>query len=218
MIHFYRSPGLLRKAAPGLTWSIPTEKQSIFLTFDDGPVPRLTPFIMDILDQFHAKATFFCVGDNIRKYPDIFQKLIQKGHAVGNHTFNHLKAWSCNWQEYLSNVDKCRSEIRKYTELSGKMLFRPPHGQITPRIIKKLLPDYQIIMWNVLTYDFDQGHAADISLHRAIRHTAPGSIVVFHDNYKAEKKLKSILPKYLEYFLQKGFTFEKLGETNHSNS
>lgn len=210
MLRFYRTPPIIRKIAPDLTWNIPTKEKSIYLTFDDGPIPRLTEYILSELSRFNAKATFFCVGDNIRKYPGLFHKLIEQGHAIGNHTFNHLKAWHTGRENYLENINKCRTEIQKHIELTGKALFRPPHGQWTPRSIKKLISDYNVIMWDVLTYDFDKHHSAGYSLRKSIDSTQPGSIIVFHDNYKAESKLRTMLPEYLEHFSLRGYSFENL--------
>ncbi len=193
-----------------LYWRIPVSENEIYLTFDDGPIPRLTEYVLDLLEAFDAKATFFCVGDNIRKHPEIFRKVIESGHSIGNHTYHHLKAWSTDFNKYLDNVFKCEQIIKGNTKTSGQKFFRPPYGQITRKAVSALKGDYKIIMWDVLTYDFDNRQSAEKSLSKAIRSTNPGSIVVFHDNYKAEEKLKFMLPRYLQHFSDLGYKFKKL--------
>jgi peptidoglycan-N-acetylglucosamine deacetylase len=211
LLHFYKTPSLIKKFSGHLIWDVKTVEKGIYLTFDDGPIPKLTDFILNQLEHYDAKATFFCVGDNIRKYPEIFRKVLEKGHNIGNHTFNHLKKWNTNLYAYLENTDKCRQIIEaNLPGHPGKQLFRPPHGQLSPAAIKELKDHYKIIMWDVLTYDFDASHTAQQSLAKSIMHTQPGSIVVFHDNVKAEEKLKYILPRYLEHFAALGFKFKKL--------
>jgi peptidoglycan-N-acetylglucosamine deacetylase len=210
MFHFYKTPGFLKKFSSNLIWDIPTEQNDIYLTFDDGPIPRLTEYVTDTLDKYDAEATFFCVGDNIAKYPDIFDMLLERGHRVGNHTFNHLKGLNTATPVYLENIKACESLIAKKVPALGKSIFRPPHGQITPRQIKMLKEEYKIIMWDILAYDFDQSHEPEKSLAGIISKTVPGSIVVFHDNFKAEKKLTFMLPRFLDYFKEKGFTFKKI--------
>lgn len=210
MIHFYKTPGLLKKLSANLVWTIPTPDKEIFLTFDDGPIPKLTEYVLDILDDFDAKATFFCVGDNIRKHPEICKKVIQKGHVIGNHTFNHIKGWSTKNTPYLKNIARCQEYISSYQKSDHKPLFRPPHGQITRNQIKNIRKEYKIIMWDILAYDFENTHSPSQSLEKIIKLTRPGSIIVFHDNYKAEIKLKFMLPRFLEHYKEKGFTFKVL--------
>jgi peptidoglycan/xylan/chitin deacetylase (PgdA/CDA1 family) len=210
LLHFYRTPPFFKFFSKHLEWKIKTDKKEIFLTFDDGPIPGLTPYIVDQLEEFGAEATFFCVGDNVTKFPEIFKLVVEGGHAVGNHTFNHLKAWSTSMTAYLENVQKCQGVLIENGLASGRPLFRPPHGQITPRSINALKQTYRIIMWDVLSYDFSKTHSAEKSLDKIIKMTRPGSIVVFHDNYKAEEKLKYVLPKYLRHFSELGYRFKKL--------
>ena len=210
MIHFYKTPYILKRIAKNLIWTIPTQEKEIFLTFDDGPIPGLTNYILNILDDFDSKATFFCVGDNIKKHNEICKSVVKRGHAIGNHTFNHLKGWSTKNQDYLMNIEKCQAYISQYQQPLQKPLFRPPHGQITLSQIKALTDKYNIIMWDVLAYDFEGSHSSEISLQKTINKTKPGSIVVFHDNYKAEEKLKCMLPKFLQHFKERGFNIKKL--------
>jgi peptidoglycan/xylan/chitin deacetylase (PgdA/CDA1 family) len=210
LFYFYKTPGFLKGISRSLIWDAQSDQKEIYLTFDDGPIPDLTAYVLDELEKFNAKATFFCVGDNIRKYPEIFQSVRDRGHSIGNHTFNHLKSWSTGLEEYIENVEECQAIIERYHMSKGKPLFRPPHGQVSPRMIKCLKTQYKIIMWDVLTYDFDNHHTAREGLERAIRKTRQGSIVVFHDNYKAKQKLKFMLPRYLEHFSCLGYDFKKL--------
>ena len=207
--HFYKTPGILRILYPSLLWKVNTSDQDIYITFDDGPVPRLTPYVLDVLSDYGAKATFFCVGDNIRKHPDEFGEIIQQGHAVGNHTFNHLKAWKTDHKDYLENIRKC-DEIIERAGVKQVKLFRPPYGQLTPGLIGKLKKSHLILMWDVLTYDFSKDQPAEIGLKRSISSTSPGSIIVFHDNFKAESNLRYMLPDFLEHFASLGYNFKNL--------
>ncbi|MEO1049431.1 MAG: polysaccharide deacetylase family protein [Bacteroidota bacterium] len=206
----HKTPPLLKALFPKLLWRKDTKEKRIYLTFDDGPIPRVTEFVLETLHIYHAKATFFCVGDNIRKHPDIFDKILWLGHAVGNHTYNHINGWKTDSTAYEDNVEKCHVEMMKHTENVGKRLFRPPYGRIKPAQIKNLKKDYQIVMWDVLSGDYSQGISKEECLKSTINATSPGSIVVFHDNVKAESHLQYALPKYLEHFAHQGYTFSKL--------
>lgn len=208
--HFYKTPNLLKLISKDLVWNISTNNKEIYLTFDDGPIPKLTEYVLDTLNEFEAKASFFCVGENIYKYPDICQKIVEKGHILGNHTYNHLKGWSSKNEHYFENVEKCNNYISNYQEAVQKSLFRPPHGQITINQINHLKDKYKIIMWDILAYDFNTNHSPQKSLTKIIQQTQPGSIVVFHDNYKAEEKMKYMLPGYIKHFKERGFTFKKI--------
>ena len=190
-------------------WNIPAKEKTIYLTFDDGPIPHLTEYVLGQLDEYDAKATFFCVGDNIKKHPKICEEIVKRGHALGNHTFNHLKGWSTSNDDYKQNIELCQTQIAQFQQ-QAKPLFRPPHGQITFNQIQHLKEKYQIIMWDVLAYDFDSSHSAHNSLQKSMKFTESGSVVVFHDNYKAEEKLKYMLPRYLKYFAEKGFCFKNI--------
>jgi peptidoglycan-N-acetylglucosamine deacetylase len=186
-----------------LVWKIPTDEKRIFLTFDDGPIPELTPWVLDVLQEYKAKATFFCVGDNVQKNPDIFNRIVREKHTVGNHTFNHLNGWKNKLDDYVDNIE----EFQKYLETD---LFRPPYGKIKPKQIKKLKEDYSIIYWTVLSGDFDENLKPEKCLHRIKKKTKAGSIIVFHDNMKAYPRIKYALPKYLEHFSQLGYSFDAL--------
>ena len=199
-----KPPALLRSLTrKKLTWDIPGKSGKIFLTFDDGPIPEITPKVLDILEQCNAKATFFCVGDNVAKHPEIYQQVLDAGHATGNHTFHHLNGWKTSVEEYINDVNKCST-------LVNSPLFRPPHGRIRPSAIKHLRNQYQIIMWSVLTGDYDKTLTPEKVLNNAIDHTTDGSIVVFHDSLKAADNLFFALPRFLEHFSNKGYSFERI--------
>jgi peptidoglycan/xylan/chitin deacetylase (PgdA/CDA1 family) len=197
---------------PQLTWSKYSAEKVIYLTFDDGSVPDYTEWVLSQLAVYQAKATFFCVGDNIRKHPKIFQKVLESGHSVGNHTFNHLNGWKTEKEKYIQNVVECQEIMSKHLSYSStqKPLFRPPYGRITKEQIKVLLPHYEIIMWDVLSGDYSKEISPEICLKKSIQHTENGSIVVFHDSPKAAKNLHYALPRFLEYFLEKGYSFKGL--------
>ncbi len=196
-------PIILKKLTPSLTWKVQTSDKKLYLTFDDGPHPQITPWVLDQLDKYGAKATFFCVGDNVRKYPDTYAEILKRGHKTGNHTQNHLSGWRNKTSTYLANVEEAAEYIRSD-------LFRPPYGQIGLSQIAPLSKLYQIVMWDVLTRDYEKGLNTAKALQQSISLTREGSIAVFHDSMKAEKNLKELLPAYMAYFHQKGFTFETL--------
>jgi peptidoglycan/xylan/chitin deacetylase (PgdA/CDA1 family) len=206
----YRAPFFLPWLYPTLTWRIPASEKEIYLTFDDGPVPGPTDFVLEALSRYAIKATFFCIGDNVRKNPDVFKKVIEQGHTVGNHTFHHLKGWSTSLETYSDNVKQCETEFRiSNPELRTSKLFRPPYGRITRSQIGALA-DYQIVMWDVLTNDYDKNISPETCLKNSIRATRPGSIIVFHDSLKAERNMTHALPRFIEHFLVQGYRFKTL--------
>lgn len=209
----FRTPFFLPWLYPELVWKANTQEKKIFLTFDDGPVPGPTEFVLETLEKFKATATFFCIGDNVRKHPDVFAKIVEAGHSIGNHTFNHLKGWNYSTQEYIRNVELCANQFKlcsiQFLESNNRTLFRPPYGRIKRNQINALT-GYQIIMWDVLTHDYAKSYSPERCLTGSINATRPGSIVVFHDSVKAERNMKYTLPRYLEYFSDKGFSFEAL--------
>jgi peptidoglycan/xylan/chitin deacetylase (PgdA/CDA1 family) len=207
---FYRAPFFLPWLYPNLVWRIPTAKKELFLTFDDGPVPGPTDFVLETLRTYSIKATFFCIGDNVQKHPDVFRKVVEDGHTIGNHTFNHLKGWSTSLEKYLQNVSLCDSTIQNSKfKIGDSKLFRPPYGRITRKQIKAL-HDYKIIMWDVLSNDYNTSVQPESCLRNSIRVTRPGSIIVFHDSVKAERNMRYALPRYIEYFSERGYTFNAL--------
>lgn len=187
-------------------WSFKTKSKEVYLTFDDGPIPEITPWVLNQLDLYNAKATFFCIGDNIRKHPDVFHQLIEKGHRVGNHTFNHLKGWKTKKEVYLQNTSKAEAYLKNQNQ---PKLFRPPYGSITHQQSKHLrMLGYKIIMWDVLSADFDQSLTAKQCTNNVLKNVKKGSIIVFHDSKKAFPRLKETLPKVLEELHKKGFQFK----------
>ncbi len=193
-------PPVLRWFFPSLIWDIKTTRKEIFLTFDDGPHPEITPKVLNILNQFNAKASFFCVGDNISKFPDVFQEIKIRKNEIGNHTFNHLNGWQTKSNTYFDNIEKCN-------KLTDAKFFRPPYGKITPGQILIIKKKYKIVMWSVLSYDFSIKVSKAECLDIAIKNTQKGTIMVFHDSEKAAGNMLYTLPKYLEYFSKLGFSF-----------
>lgn len=216
-MNFYwiKTHWLIKKWFSNFIWDIPNQKNAVFLTFDDGPTPEVTPWVLNVLKQNNIKATFFCIGDNIKKHPEIFRQILAEGHSIGNHTFNHLKGWKTENDVYIDNVEKCETEILKQipqmkTPASSK-LFRPPYGKIGFKQTKKVLEmGYKIIMWDILTADYDTEITKDQCLKNATNKVASGSVIIFHDSVKAFPNLEYALPKAIEIIKEKGFTFERI--------
>jgi peptidoglycan/xylan/chitin deacetylase (PgdA/CDA1 family) len=205
-MYLVKTPWLLKQFYPSFLWNEDRDKRIIYLTFDDGPIPVVTPFVLKILKQYEAKATFFCIGDNIRKHPDIFEQVKAAGHAIGNHTFHHLKGWKTEYEIYIKDMQACQ-------ELTQSMLFRPPYGRIKKsqaKALQTLYPNLKIIMWDVLSGDFDMSLEPGKCLKNVIKHTENGSIVVFHDSLKAFNRLEYVLPKAMEYWSKEGYSFSPL--------
>ncbi|HYG40788.1 MAG TPA: polysaccharide deacetylase family protein [Cytophagales bacterium] len=193
---------------PSLVWNRERNGKSLYLTFDDGPIPEVTEFVLEELKKFEAKATFFCVGENIKKNKAVFENIIADGHAVGNHSYNHLNGFKTPVEIYLENIKKCDSLLP--SNPSGKKLFRPPYGRITRKQIQSLSTDYKIIMWDVLSGDFDKNLSPEKCYQAVIKYSKPGSIVVFHDNIKTYSTLRDVLPKVLKHFKEEGYGFMKM--------
>ena len=196
-------PRLYRMLFPDAVWKIENPvRKTIYLTFDDGPIPEVTPWVLEVLNRYAVKATFFCVGDNVRKHPDVFEQVIANGHRVGNHTFNHLQGWQHLPKNFLQNVTLAR-------ELIDSPLFRPPHGHMWISQTKKLQKaGYKVIMWDVVTRDYSKYMSPEQVLQNVKQYTRNGSIIVFHDSLKAEKNLRYALPKAIEWLLQQGYEFK----------
>jgi peptidoglycan/xylan/chitin deacetylase (PgdA/CDA1 family) len=205
-MYLIKTPELIQNLFPSFTWRIPTQEKKIFLTFDDGPIPEVTPWVINVLKEYDAKATFFCVGENVQRHPNIFIKLRNNGHTIASHTNNHLSGWSTDNIPYFHNV-------RRGATLVKSPLFRPPYGRIKPSQVPFLMRHYHIIMWDVLSGDFDPRISSKQCLTNVIDHTEPGSIVVFHDSLKARKKLEFVLPKVLEHFSGLGYEFANVTES-----
>jgi peptidoglycan/xylan/chitin deacetylase (PgdA/CDA1 family) len=185
---------------------MPANNKKIYLSFDDGPHPVATPFVLDQLKKMNAKATFFCIGKNVVDYPAIYEQIIADGHAVGNHTHNHLNGWKTNNYEYYKNIAIAKCYI-------ASNLFRPPYGKATRRQLKDLTASpngFTSVMWTVLSGDFDASITDETCLQNVIKNTSDGAIVVFHDSAKAFDKLQYALPRMLNYFSERGFSFEKI--------
>ncbi|WP_298767211.1 polysaccharide deacetylase family protein [uncultured Polaribacter sp.] len=193
-------------------WRFSTKKKEIFLTFDDGPTPKVTTFVLEELKKYEAKATFFCIGKNIQHHPSLFRKIITEGHTIGNHTQNHANGWQSNTANYIDNVLRCEETIQQFNQKPTKeKLFRPPYGKIKNKQAKQLIKKgYKIIMWSVLSADFDTTITKENCLKNVVQNTENGSILVFHDSDKAFKKLCFVLPKILKEFAEKGFTFKAI--------
>jgi peptidoglycan/xylan/chitin deacetylase (PgdA/CDA1 family) len=210
MFYLVKTPWLLRKLYPRCTWQIPSREKILYLTFDDGPHPDITPYVLDVLKQYQAKATFFCIGKNVVAYPDIYRRILDEGHRTGNHTFNHLNGWKVKNDSYLNNI----IDAAKYIDSN---LFRPPYGRITKFQVNLLTEikaykgsgrTFNIIMWDVLSGDFDKTLSAKDCTLNVINKTKPGSIIVFHDSEKAFPRMKESLPEVLNYLSGKGYRFE----------
>lgn len=197
-MRLFKTPFWIKYLYPNRIWSIPNEKKQVFITFDDGPIEHLTPWVLDTLDKFGAKATFFCVGENVAKNMSIYLDIIRRGHSVGNHTTHHLNGKKNTDEEYLADFTACNDLVRS-------KLFRPPYGRMTYKQSKHINKTHKIVMWNVLSYDFDSLVNPEECLEKCIKGTSAGSIIVFHDNIKAANNLKYVLPKYLEWLNSKGY-------------
>ena len=207
-----KTPLVAKKMFPNYIWDIATKDKIIYLTFDDGPTPEITNWTLNTLKKYNAKATFFCIGNNVEKHPNIFQNILDEGHAIGNHTQNHIKGWKTKTNDYLANIELCENVFKNRTPKSSIVnLFRPPYGQITPKQGKKLIAlGYKIIMWDVLSFDWEKEVSKETCLNNVTSKATNGSIIVFHDSIKASKNMQFTLPKVLDYFSKKGFKFESL--------
>ena len=202
-MYLVHTPQYVQALFPGLIWKMSGQQKSLYLTFDDGPIPEVTPWVLDILKEFQAKATFFCVGDNVRKHPGVFDLVLEDGHSIGNHTHNHLSGWATENISYFHNIRHC-------ARLVPSNLFRPPYGKMKPSQVQFLQRHYRIIMWDVLSGDFDRDLTPHACSQNVINNAGPGSIIVFHDSLKAETNLRYALPKVLEHFSSLGYTFNAL--------
>lgn len=213
------TPKLAKTLFPDMVWDLPSKEKVIYLTFDDGPTPVITDWTLDVLKKYNAKATFFCIGKNVDEHPTIFKKILNQGHSVGNHTNNHLKGWKTSVKEYLKNVNEAQQIINSQIQnlefnpdnYRDQNLFRPPYGQIKPKQAKQLTElGYKIIMWKVLSIDWDVSISIEKCLENVIKNTSSGDIVVFHDSIKALDNMQYALPKVLEYFSERGFKFKRI--------
>ncbi|MFD2552088.1 polysaccharide deacetylase family protein [Bizionia sediminis] len=213
-----KTPGFIKKLLPNFIWEYTTTQKVLYLTFDDGPTPEITHWTLKLLQQFQAKATFFCIGKNIELFPDIFRDIILQGHGIGNHSHTHIKGWQINTAKYLSDINQAQRTIKNYTvppkNTNAKRLFRPPYGQITPKQGKVLIQEgYAVVTWSILSFDWDKNTTPESCYQNIIKHTKAGDIVVFHDSVKASKNLMYALPRVLAYFSARGYQFHALPES-----
>jgi peptidoglycan/xylan/chitin deacetylase (PgdA/CDA1 family) len=211
-MYLVKTPWWLKAIYPSFVWNMPRDEKNIYLTFDDGPHETATPFVLDELKKYNAKATFFCIGKNVEKHPNIYQSIIDEGHAVGNHTFNHMNGWQNNDFIYIKNIAVAAQFIKSN-------LFRPPYGRIKKSQAKMLLNQSttanqppQIIMWDVLSGDFDTKLSPEKCLRNVLKNTGNGSIIVFHDSSKAWERMSYALPKLLEHFSKEGYSFRAIAQ------
>ena len=206
-MYLVKTPFWLRALYPGCTWKMPANEKVIYLSFDDGPHPTATPFVLEQLKKYNAKASFFCIGKNVLSYANIYESIIQQGHAVGNHTYDHLNGWKTATPIYIENI------ISASTLITSN-LFRPPYGRISASQLRKIKADktlpQQIMMWDVLSGDFDLHLNGKQCAKNVIKNAGPGSIVVFHDSAKAWERLQVALPQVLAYFSNLGYRFEAM--------
>ena len=217
-MRFITTPKILRMFYPSFLWEMPKGEKKLYITFDDGPHPAITPQVLEILKKFNAKATFFCVGSNVKKYKETFELIKKEGHSVGSHTFNHERGWKTKTKDYVNSV-------KEACDLIQSPLFRPPHGRIKFSQIRELKKDFRnsgvndnskilnlrIVAWTVISYDWDKSLTPDDCFNNVIKNADDGSIIVFHDSEKAFNNMIPALTKVLEYYTDKGYTFEKLG-------
>jgi peptidoglycan/xylan/chitin deacetylase (PgdA/CDA1 family) len=223
-----KTPGFVKTLFPNFVWNINTDKKELYLTFDDGPTPGITHWVLQTLKQYNAKATFFCIGNNIEKYPEIFKNILDEGHVVGNHTYNHLKGWKHQTKDYIEDTEKTQNLITPTIQkLNSKpfhsnignlqfenwnlKLFRPPYGKFKTKQSKELQDlGYKIVLWDVLSYDWDKSVAEETCLKNVTSTAKEGSIIVFHDSVKASTNLNYVLPKILKHYAEKGFQFKAI--------
>lgn len=206
--YFIKTPWIAKKIFSSYVWSLPADQNVVYLTFDDGPHPTITPWVLEQLKRFNAKATFFCIGQNVEKYPEVYQRILDEGHATGNHTFHHLNGWKTDDKIYFDDVVAA-------TQLIKSNLFRPPYGRLKNKQAKRITQalqtsNAQIIMWDVLSSDFDVSFSPEQCLNNVLENVSAGSIVVFHDSEKAFNNLKDVLPGTLKSLKEAGFDLKKI--------
>ena len=194
-------PQFFRQLYPRAYWRMNTSERAVYLTFDDGPIPEVTPWVLDVLDRYKIKATFFMVGDNVRKHPEEFKMVVERGHRIGNHTYNHLKGMEQRTQHYMGNIEKANSYL-------ATDLFRPPHGLMRPGQYRALSERYRIIMWDLVTRDYNSKLTGEQVLGKVKRYVRPGSIITFHDSLRSVDNLHYALPRAIEWLLAEGYEFK----------
>ncbi|WP_339922548.1 polysaccharide deacetylase family protein [uncultured Cyclobacterium sp.] len=201
---FYKVPGIIQNLFGSFTWHKDREHKTVYLTFDDGPVPSVSDYVLRLLEDYNMKATFFMVGDNVSKNSNLANEIAQRGHGIGNHTHHHLNAGKTPLTVYLEDIEQCRKTILEKTGVETKT-FRPPYGKINRRYSRYLLKEYEIVLWELISWDFKKELNSSVALGKIMKYTENGSIVLFHDQQKSKKNLQEILPKYLDYLSSQGF-------------
>ena len=211
-LYWIKTHWIVKKLFHNYIWDVSNENKTVYLTFDDGPIPGVTPWVINQLEKYNVKATFFCIGDNIYKHPELFEELITAGHSIGNHTFNHLDGWKTQKFEYLDNIKKCEEIIFLNSKTANKSkIFRPPYGKIKrsqSKAIRNL--GYKIVMWDILSADFDQKISKEECLANVLLNIESGSIIVFHDSIKAFRNLEYVLPRTLDYLKNNNYNCKVL--------
>ena len=198
-----RPPKIIRKLFPSFIWNFPDEKEGIFLTFDDGPRPEVTPLVLDLLDKYNAKATFFCIGKNVEMFPELFEEVKRRGHAVGNHSYSHVKGWGMKTGDYVRDIDIAGDMIKSN-------LFRPPYARIGTNQARVLNERYRAIMWTIISRDYNRNLSGDACARNVIPYIEPGAIIVFHDSIKCAPNLFEALPQVLEAIKEKGLICKRI--------
>jgi len=200
-MYLVKTPKFIQNLFPNYLWRKSREDKILYLTFDDGPIPEITPWVLQQLEEYNAKGTFFCVGENVKKHPEIFEAVKNAGHSVGNHTMHHLNGWLTDNLAYFHDTRHC-------AHLVNSDLFRPPYGRLKPKQARFLQRHYNIVMWDVLSGDFDENINGEDCFQNVLKYTKSGSIIVFHDSVKAFPRLEYVLPKVLAYYAKEGYKFE----------
>ncbi len=203
MVYWTKVPRWLQRLFPQVIWRVDGTSKEVFLTFDDGPTPNLTPFILQLLSEYQAKATFFCIGQQVEKFPDQFQAILDAGHRVGNHTYSHPKGWKMSTEQYLNNVVKCE-------EVFKSKLFRPPYGQLTIGQYRALKKQYDIVLWEIMNGDFLADTSVEHCFKSVAENTKIGSVIVLHDKERIAEKVKTYLPKLIQFLHNEGYKFGTL--------
>lgn len=198
-----RPPRIIKRLFPSFIWNFEEEKNGVFLTFDDGPRPEVTPWVLDQLDKYNAKATFFCIGKNVELFPELFKEILDRGHSVGNHSYSHVKGWGVDAGTYVRDVDLA-------ADLIHSNLYRPPYARIGPNQARVLSERYKIIMWDILSRDYNKNLSGRACVNNVVPYIEPGSIIVFHDSVKSSKNLWYALPKVLKSINEKGLICKKI--------
>ena len=209
MMYWFKTPEIIPAISQSLIWKIQTDLKQLYLTFDDGPTPGVTDKVLDLLNLYDAKATFFMVGNNAQKYPELVREVADQGHMIGNHTFNHKNGWNVSSLNYLREIQQTQNLFYDEFGLSLEY-FRPPYGKLTPWVSSAINTHYKIVMWDVLAGDFDPKLPKEACADKILKHAENGSIIVLHDSVKCQEKMLHALKQTLQHFADRGFSFHSL--------